>query len=103
MAELPAILWSLRMTPSRTTRHTPFFMIHGVEAVLPTDLDYGASRVMMYKEKEAKEFLKDSLDQIDEARDIALIHSARYQQSLCRYHSRRVWDEPSTSVTSSIT
>jgi hypothetical protein len=34
---------------------------------------------------------EDSLDQLEEARDIALLHSARYQQSLRRYHARRIW------------
>jgi hypothetical protein len=40
--ELLVVLWSLRMTPSRAIGYTPFFMVYGVEAVLPTDLDYGA-------------------------------------------------------------
>jgi hypothetical protein len=30
------------------------------------------------------------LDQLEEARDVALLHSARYQQSLRRYHAQRV-------------
>jgi hypothetical protein len=33
---------------------------------------------------------EDSLDQLEEARDIALLHSSRYQQSLRRYHTRRI-------------
>ena len=28
---------------------------------------------------------------MDEARDVALLHSARYQQSLRRYQAQRVW------------
>jgi hypothetical protein len=32
------VLWSLRITPSRATGFTPFFMVHGYEAVLPTDI-----------------------------------------------------------------
>ena len=32
------------------------------------------------------------MDQLDEAYDIALLRSAKYQQTLRRYHSRRVWD-----------
>jgi hypothetical protein len=50
-------------------------MVYGAEAVLLTDLNYGAPRVMMYIELEAKEFLKDALDQLDEARDVALLYS----------------------------
>jgi transposase InsO family protein len=36
--ELPAVVWSLRTTPSRATGFTPFFLVHGAEAILPTDL-----------------------------------------------------------------
>ena len=32
------------------------------------------------------------MDQLDEARNIALLRSAKYQQTLCWYHSRQVWD-----------
>ena len=33
--ELPAVLWSIRTTPNRSTGFTPFFMVYGAEAVLP--------------------------------------------------------------------
>jgi transposase InsO family protein len=45
VAELPSVLWSLRTTPSRAMGFTPFFMVHGFEAVLPTDIDYDSPRV----------------------------------------------------------
>jgi len=48
VAELPAVLWSLRTTPSRATGYTPFFMVYSSKAILPTDLDYGAPRVRVY-------------------------------------------------------
>jgi hypothetical protein len=90
VVELPMVLWSLRTTPSQETGYTPFFMVYATEAMLSTDLDYKALRVMMYKELEAKEFLEDALDQLDEAHDVSLLHSAKYQQALHRYHSRWV-------------
>ena len=65
-------------------------MVYGSEAILPTDLNYGASRVRAYDEQGAEASLKDAIDQLDEAHDIALLRSAKYQQALCRYHSRRV-------------
>ena len=40
--ELPAVLWSLRTTPNRLTRFTPFFLVHGAEAVMPYDLKFDA-------------------------------------------------------------
>ena len=48
--ELPAVLWSMRTTPSRATGYTPFFMVYGSEAILSTDLDYGVLRVRAYDE-----------------------------------------------------
>jgi len=65
-------------------------MVYGSEAVLPTDLDYGAPRIRAYDEQGAEASHQDAMDQLDEARDIALLHSAKYQQALRRYHSRRV-------------
>jgi hypothetical protein len=82
VTELPTVLWGLRMTPNRATGQTPFFMVYGAESILPADLDYGAPRVMQYKELESKEYLEDALDQLDKARDVALLHSAKYKQAL---------------------
>jgi hypothetical protein len=50
-AELPSVLWSLRTTPSRATGFTPFFLVYGSEAVLPTDLEYGSPRLKAYNEQ----------------------------------------------------
>ena len=46
-------------------------MVYGFEAILPTDLDYGAQRVRAYDEQGAKASLKDAMDQLYEARDVA--------------------------------
>jgi hypothetical protein len=88
--ELPSVLWSLRTTPSRATGFSPFFLVYGVEAILPTDLEYGSPRTKAYDDQSNQTNREDSLDQLEEARDVALLHSARYQQSLRRYHARRV-------------
>ena len=88
VTELPSVLWSLRTTPSRATGYTPFFMVCGSEAVLPTDLDYGAPRIRAYDEQGAKASHEDAMDQLDEARDVALLRLAKYQLALQWYHSR---------------
>jgi hypothetical protein len=87
--ELPSVVWSLRTTPSRATGFSPFFLVYGAEAVLPTDLEYGSPRTKAYDDQNNRTSREDSLDQLEEARDVALLHSARYQQSLRRYHARR--------------
>ncbi|XP_039780651.1 uncharacterized protein K02A2.6-like [Panicum virgatum] len=74
VAELPSVLWSLRTTPSRATGFTPFFMVYGSEAILPTDMEYGSPRVKAYDPRESDAAMEDALD----------------QQALHRYHQRHV-------------
>jgi hypothetical protein len=88
--ELPSVVWSLRTMPSWATGFSPFFLVYGAEAVLPTDLEYGSPRTKAYDDRSNQTSREDSLDQLQEAQDVALLHSARYQQSLRRYHARRV-------------
>jgi hypothetical protein len=85
--ELPSVVWSLRTTPSRATGFLPFFLVYGAEAFLPTDLEYGSLRTKSYDDQNNQTSREDSLDQLEEARDVALLHSARYQQSLRCYHA----------------
>jgi hypothetical protein len=47
-------------------------------AVLPTDLEYGALRIKAFKEKGNETSLEDALVQLEEARDVALLHSVKY-------------------------
>ena len=82
VTELPTVLWSLRTSISQATGYMPFFMVYGSEAILPTDLDYGALRVKAYNEQGNEASLKDAMDLLDEACDIALLRSAKYQQAL---------------------
>jgi hypothetical protein len=90
MKELPSVVWSLRTTPSQATGFSPFFLVYGAEAILPTDLEYGSPRTKAYDDQNNQTNREDSLEQLEEAREVALLHSARYQQSLRRYHTRRI-------------
>jgi hypothetical protein len=90
MKELPSVVWSLRTMPSRATGFSPFFLVYGAEAILPTDLEYGSPRTKAYDDRSNQTSREDSLDQLEEARDVALLHSALYQQYLRRYHARGV-------------
>jgi hypothetical protein len=93
MKELPSVVWSLRTTPSRATGFTPFFLVYGAEAILPTDLEYGSPWTRAYDDRSNQTSREDSLDLLEEARDMALLHSARYQRSLRCYHARGVWSQ----------
>jgi transposase InsO family protein len=88
--ELPSVLWSLRTMPNAATQETPFFLVHGAEAVLPVEITHEAPRVMAYDEVTSTEALQNNVDALDEARDKALERATQYQQSLRNYHSSRV-------------
>ena len=47
----------------------------------------------MYEEREAELDRQDSLDALEEERDVAKARSAFYQQQARRYQSREVWDK----------
>ena len=88
--ELPAVLWSIRMTPNRATDQTPFALVYGAEAVLPTELIYGSPRVLAYDELEQEQLRQDDATLLEEDRLRAAVRAARYQQALRHYHSRKV-------------
>ena len=87
--ELDSVLWGLRTTPNRTTGYTPFFMVYDAEAVLPCDIIHDSPRVRMYEEREAKLDRQDSLDTLEEERDMAKARSAFYQQQARRYQTEK--------------
>jgi hypothetical protein len=53
-------------------------MVHGSEAVLPTDIDYGSPRVQAYTEEGNQVALEGAINQLDEVRDVVLLRSAKY-------------------------
>ena len=66
-------------------------MVYGIVVVLPCDIIHDSPRVRMYEEREAKLDQHDSLDALEEERDVAKARSAFYQQQDRRYQSREVW------------
>ena len=57
-------------------------MVYSSKAILSTDLDYGAPRVKAYNDQGNKASLEHAMDLLDEARNIALLRLAKYQQAL---------------------
>jgi transposase InsO family protein len=51
LAELPHVIWSLQTQVSSATGYSPFFLVYWSEAVLPTNLAFGAPHIQHYKLK----------------------------------------------------
>jgi hypothetical protein len=64
--EFPSVLWSLRTTPNRSTSLTPFFLVYGAEAILPSDVQYDSPRVESYEEEDVEKSTQLSVDLLEE-------------------------------------
>jgi hypothetical protein len=70
---------SLRTTPNHFVDFTPFFLVYGAKAVLPTDIELAAPRVVQYTEEQAKEAHEDSVDLLEESCELILSRTVLYQ------------------------
>jgi hypothetical protein len=53
-------------------------------------LEYESPKIKGYNESSNQRAREDSLDRVDEAHDVAMMHSARYQQALGRYQAQKI-------------
>jgi hypothetical protein len=84
--ELPCTLWGNRISPSRATGETHFFMVYGAKAVLPPKVTMSSLHVKTYDEATQDQLRREDIDLVDEQRWQAAIKNARYQYVLKRYH-----------------
>jgi hypothetical protein len=55
-----------KTTPNAATQETPFFLVHGAEAMLLVKVTHEAPRVTAYDETTSTEALQDDVDALDE-------------------------------------
>jgi len=90
LQELPRVFWGLRTQKSRATGYSPFFLVYGFEAVLPSDIAFGAPRIQNYDGNEAESTRRTDIDSAEEHYLTASLQHARYEKQLRRYHDRNV-------------
>jgi hypothetical protein len=73
LAELPHVIWGLRTQVNSATGFSPFFLVYGSEAVLPTDVAFGAPHIQFYEEGEAEKTRRVDLDSLKEQRLAAIM------------------------------
>jgi transposase InsO family protein len=64
---LQSILWSIHTTATKPTWETPFFLVYGAEAILPTDVKFESPRVLAFNELHQEDLIKDRLLPLEEA------------------------------------
>jgi transposase InsO family protein len=61
---LQSVLWSIRTSATKPTGETPFFLVYGAEAVLPTDVKFGSPRLLAFNELGQEDVISDRLLQL---------------------------------------
>jgi hypothetical protein len=64
--ELPSVLWALRTTPNRATCHTPFSLVYGSEAMLPTEEEHKSFRVQQFNEEQSDDSQVNDITRLEE-------------------------------------
>ena len=93
LKELPAVVWGLRTRPSRNTGVSPYFMVYGVEAVLPIDIAFRSARVENFDEGKANEVWELEVNSAEEKRLDSYIRTAKYLAILRRYYNKNVKEQ----------
>jgi len=82
MKELPAVVWGLRTQPSRNTGVSPYFMVYGAEAVLPSDVAFGSPRVEQFDQSSADLARALEINCTEERRLTSCLRTAKYLEAL---------------------
>jgi len=78
---LPFALHGYRTSVRTSTGATPFFLVYGMEAVLPVEVEVPSMRVLMEAELSETEWVQsryDQLNRIEEKHMTALCHGQLY-------------------------
>ena len=84
------MLWSIRTTAIKPTGETPFFLVHGAEAVVPHEVRHRSARVLAFNKTQQDAMRGMDLVLGEEHRREAALRAARYQQALWCYHCRNI-------------
>jgi len=92
MKELSAVVWGLQTQASRNTGVSPYFMVYGSEAVLPSDITFRSSRVKNFDQSMADNARELEINCMEEKRLISCFRTAKYLEAIRRYHNKNVKD-----------
>ncbi|XP_074300318.1 uncharacterized protein LOC141631560 [Silene latifolia] len=88
--ELPLVIWSYRTTPKVATGQTPFSLVYGVEAVIPSEVLVPTHRYGCQTAEQNQVEMTRILDTIDELRESAYIRMASYKQTVSKTYNKNV-------------
>ncbi|XP_017970398.1 PREDICTED: uncharacterized protein LOC108660657 [Theobroma cacao] len=90
--KLPFALHAYRTTVRTSTGATPFFLVYGMEAVLPIEVEIPSLRVLKEVQLEEAKWVNaryEQLNLIEEKRLAALCHGQLYQKRMMRAYGKK--------------
>ncbi|XP_015162027.1 uncharacterized protein K02A2.6-like [Solanum tuberosum] len=90
---LPYALLGYRTTIRTSTGATPYLLVYGTEAVIPTEVEIPSLRIFQEAGLSDAEWVRDRYEQlalIDEKRMSAVCHGQLYQQRMTRAFNKKV-------------
>jgi hypothetical protein len=80
LAELAHVIWGLMTQVSSATGFSPFFLVYGSEAILPTNVAFGAPRIQFYEEGGAEQTRRIDLDGLEGQKLATVMRQAHHDQ-----------------------
>ncbi|XP_049394271.1 uncharacterized protein LOC125858512 [Solanum stenotomum] len=90
---LPYALLGYRTTVRTSIGATPYLLVYGIEAVIPTEVEIPSLRIIQEAELSDADWIRRQIDQltlIDEKRMVVVCHGQLYQQRMIRAFHKRV-------------
>ena len=84
------MVWGLCTQASRSISVSSYFLVYGLEAILPEDIAFRAPRVENYDEEQAAAVWIEDVDRAEEERLITYVHTAKYLEGLRRYYNHNI-------------
>ncbi|WZZ44807.1 hypothetical protein YC2023_041066 [Brassica napus] len=88
--EFLGVLLAYRTTPKTATGETPYSLVYGSEAIVPTEMHVRTTVSGPTSQEENKELMALSLDLLDEKREAARLRNWSYQQDVARTYNKKV-------------
>ncbi|KAL0295511.1 UNVERIFIED_CONTAM: hypothetical protein Sangu_2508200 [Sesamum angustifolium] len=88
--ELPGVLWVYRTTPRRSTGESPFNLVYGMKAIIPTGIGEETLRIQQYETGINNIGYRVNLDLLGEVRDTASILVEAYKRRMAKTCNARV-------------
>ena len=85
--KLPFALHAYRIGVRKSNKATPHFLVYGMEAILPIEVEISSLRVLREVELEKEEWVQawyEQLNLIEEKRMKAICHGQLYQKRMMR-------------------